>query len=238
MINTTNQFTQMDYDAILEQFKNLSDEKFKKFHEALIPGVKTAYGVRVPQMRAIAKDIIKNDPQRFLDRCKDTTFEEIQLHGFVIAGLKVPLSEKLPFIAAFIPLIDNWAICDTFSFKVKETEKPLLWDFVQGYFDSNKTYDVRYAVVTGLPNFITDGYIDAYLEKLAAIIHEDYYVKMAVAWAICDCFIKQRDKTDALLSAKTLDPWTQNKAIQKCRESRRVSDADKEYLLGLKLPLR
>ncbi|MDR0879682.1 MAG: DNA alkylation repair protein [Clostridioides sp.] len=235
MNRSYNKFTQIDYDSIIEQFKNHSDEKFKKFHESLVPGIKTTYGVRVPQIRAIAKEILKSDPQGFLDLCQDTTFEEIQLHGFVISGLKVPLSEKLHLVAEFIPLIDNWAVCDTFSFKVKENEKSLLWDFTQAYFDSDKTYDIRYAVVTGLSNFITDVHIDSYIERLASITHEDYYVKMAVAWAVCDCFIKQREKTEKLLSEKRLDPWTQNKAIQKCRESRRVSSEDKEYLLSLKI---
>jgi predicted GIY-YIG superfamily endonuclease/3-methyladenine DNA glycosylase AlkD len=227
-------FTKADYKAVLGQFASLADEKYRKFNEALIPGTSTAYGVRVPHIRAIAKDIIRTDPLGFLSVCKDATFEEIQLHGLVVAGLKMPLPEKLPYIADFIPLIDNWGICDTCSISVRGKDLPILWEFLHDYFRSDKTYYIRYAVVTGMSNFITDEYIDDYLANLSAITHEDYYVRMAVAWALCDCFIKQRSKTDALLSAKTLDPWTQNKAIQKCRESRRVSPEDKEYLTTLK----
>ncbi|GHU66442.1 hypothetical protein AGMMS49983_16080 [Clostridia bacterium] len=228
-------FTEADYAAVLSRFAALADEKYKEFNDALVPGTTIpSYGVRVPQVRTIAKEIARTDPFGFLKVCKDTTAEEISLHGYVIANMKLPLSEKLPLIAGYVPLIDNWGTCDTFCFRVKDSEKPLLWDFLQAYFASDRTYFIRYAVVTGITNFVTDLYIDAYLEKLSAITREDYYVKIAVAWALCDCFIKQRSKTEELLLTKTLDTWTQNKAIQKCRESRRVSEEDKAYLLSLK----
>ena len=228
-------FTKEDYTALIARFESLSDEKYKKFNEALIPGAKTSYGVRVPQIRAIAREITKTDPFGFLKVCKDASFEEIQLHGFIIADVKMPLAEKLPLMAEFIPLIDNWGICDTCSFKVKDSERAVLWDFLQDYFMSDRTYFIRYAVVTGMSNFVNDQYIDGFLSRLLAIVLDDYYVKRAVAWALCDCFIKQSVKTDELFSSKTLDPWTQNKAIQKCRESFRVSEEDKEYLVTLKL---
>ena len=53
---------------------------------------------------------------------------------------------------------------------------------------------------------------------------------MAVAWAISVCYVKFRDKTLKLLKIKELDIFVQNKAIQKIRESFRVSDEDKEML--------
>ena len=58
---------------------------------------------------------------------------------------------------------------------------------------------------------------------------------MARAWALSVCFIKQRDKTLELFKTMSLDRETQNKAIQKCRESLRVSPEDKQMLLSLKI---
>ena len=55
-------------------------------------------------------------------------------------------------------------------------------------------------------------------------------MNMAVAWAISVCYVKFRDKTLKLLKIKELDIFVQNKAIQKIRESFRVSDEDKEML--------
>jgi 3-methyladenine DNA glycosylase AlkD len=228
-------FTKKDYDGILGRFASLSDEKYRKFNEALMPGTSTAYGVRVPQVRAIAKEIVRQDPYGFLAVARDSSFEEIQLKGCVIRDMKIPLEEKLPLLVDFVPLIDNWGICDTLTIKAKPDEQPLLWDFLQAYFASDKEFYIRFAVVTGMANFINPQYIDAYLDKLSSISHDGYYVKMGVAWAVCECFVKFRDKTLPILESKALDKQTQNKAIQKCRESFRVSDEDKEYLKTLKL---
>jgi len=55
-----------------------------------------------------------------------------------------------------------------------------------------------------------------------------------VAWAVSMAYVRFPDKTLAILKSCALDPWTHNKAIQKCRESRRVSTSDKQMLLTLK----
>ena len=70
------------------------------------------------------------------------------------------------------------------------------------------------------------------------IQHEGYYVKMAVAWAISMCYVKFPEKTRAFLEHNHLDTFTQNKAIQKIRESYRVSQEEKEELKKLKVPSR
>ncbi|MGM9970582.1 MAG: hypothetical protein ACI35S_09335 [Anaeroplasma sp.] len=57
---------------------------------------------------------------------------------------------------------------------------------------------------------------------------------MAVAWLLCECFIKYRDKTLNYLYYSKIENWTFNKGIQKMLESYRVSDNDKIMLRGLK----
>jgi 3-methyladenine DNA glycosylase AlkD len=231
-------FTSADYKNILEEFRALSDREYIKFHEGLVPGTqstKTSYGVRMPQLRRIAKQVIKDDPLGFLAVAQNDSYTEIGLKALVISGMKIPLSEKLPLIEDYVPLIDNWASCDIFSIKAKPDELPLFWEFLQPYFASDKEFYIRFAVVIGMENFIVPEYIDVYLDRLSSISHDGYYVKMGVAWAVCECFVKFRDKTMPIFESKILDKQTQNKAIQKCRESFRVSDEDKEYLKTLKI---
>jgi 3-methyladenine DNA glycosylase AlkD len=227
-------FSETDYGKIVEQLQESADEGYREFTQKLTPGVILSYGVRMPQLRAIAKQIIKDDPIGFLKIAKDETFEEISLQGAVISGLKIPLIEKLPLLQKYIKLVDNWATCDMLGIKIHDDEKPLLWSFLQPYFTSSKTYDIRVAVVVGKQNFVNDEWIDQYLKVMVNPKDDDYYVKMGIAWALCDCFIKQRTKTLELFKTYKLDKWTQNKAIQKCRESFRVSDEDKEFLLQFK----
>ena len=70
------------------------------------------------------------------------------------------------------------------------------------------------------------------MNLLAEVKHEDYYVKMGVAWALSIFYIKQQKLTLQLLQQNNLDDFTHNKAIQKIRESFRVSG--EEMLNGLK----
>ena len=80
-----------DYRAVLEEFRELADEKYKKFNESLIPGTETAYGVSLPALRAISKRIVKDDPRGFLAVSRTDSYEEVLLRGVVIASMKAEI---------------------------------------------------------------------------------------------------------------------------------------------------
>ena len=101
-------------------------------------------------------------------------------------------------------------------------------------FNSKNAYDLRFLAVMLLNHFTSDEFAEAALKILQAIRHEDYYVKMGVAWAISIFYIKQPQLTLKLIKQNNLDDFTHNKAIQKIRESFRVSKEDKEMLNRLK----
>ena len=82
---------------------------------------------------------------------------------------------------------------------------------------------------------VKEGYMwDRVLEILGKVHHEGYYVKMAAAWAVSVCYVKFPEKTEVFLRKNLLDDFTHNKAIQKIRESYRVSKEDKERLKELR----
>ncbi len=58
---------------------------------------------------------------------------------------------------------------------------------------------------------------------------------MAVAWAVSVCYVKFSGRDPSPASGEGAAPFTQNKSIQKIRESFRVGKADKEMLLQYKL---
>ena len=229
-------FTEQNYRALLERLKALSDEKYRIFNESLIPGVSETYGVRTPQLRSIAKEIIKDDWRGFLENASDRTHEELVLQGMVIAQSKCDIEEKLSYIREFVPKINNWAVCDVFcgDFKSAAKNRARVKKFLQTYLRSNSEFELRFGVVMLMDYFIVEEEIDETLKVLSSIRHEGYYVKMAVAWALSVCFVKFREKTLPVLERGVLDDETQNKAIQKCRESLRVSKEDKEFFKTLK----
>lgn len=231
-------FTPEDYAAVLEEFSRLGDPKYKAFNESLIPGTATAYGVRVPAMRAIAKRVVKQGPEDFLALSRPDSYEEIMLRGMVIAGMKLPIREKLPLIEGFLPLIDNWAVCDTFSGDIKlrtPEDKALMWDFIDPLFQDPREFCARFALVMFLGHFVDPGYIERGLARIESLTQDQYYVQMAAAWAVSVCYVKFPAETMPLLQRRTLPKFTQNKSVQKIRESYRVPREDKDMLLQYRL---
>ena len=104
------------------------------------------------------------------------------------------------------------------------------FSFLEPYLNSSQEYEIRFAVVCLLDFFVQEAFIDRILNCFSDIHHEGYYVKMAVAWAVSVCYVKFPEKTEDFLLKNTLDDFTHNKAIQKIRESYRVSKEEKERL--------
>ncbi len=179
---------------------NMQDEKYRQFQIKLCPGVNNIIGVRLPELRKYAKNISKlvsyaEIPTKY--------YEEIMLKGMLI-GLEKEINYEQ--IENFIPLINNWAVCDTFcsSLKKVKNDKDNMWDFLQKYLKSKQEYEIRFAVVMILQYFIDEKYIDKVLKILSKIKHEGYYAQMAVAWAYSVCFIKFYDKTKSFFKEKLI----------------------------------
>lgn len=227
-----------DYDVIYNKILELADEDYKNFQSSLVPNIDNIAGVRIPKLRALAKEIAKSDYWYEFLCCKSREFyEEEMLKGIVIGLVKCTIEERLALVKDFVPHIDNWAVCDVFTGGLKAFKKnrELILPYVDECLDSQEEFTVRFAVCM-LMNYFSDAeYIDSTLEKISQLKHSGYYVMMAAAWALSVCFINDREKTLALFAEFKLDKTTQNKAIQKCRESYRVSKEDKELLLSYKI---
>ncbi len=232
-------FSEADYQAVLREFAALSDPKYKAFNEKLIPGTETAYGVRTPEIRRMAKAIAKNSPEDFLAVSRPDSFEETLLRGIVIATMKAEMNRRIALTQEFLPLIDNWAVCDLFcsSFSLKKpAEQQEMWLFLQPLFQDSREFYARFAAVMLLDHYISEQWILQDLALLENMKQPFYYTQMAVAWAVSVCYVKFPKETLALLKRRTLSPFVQNKSIQKIRESFRVSREEKDTLLAFKLP--
>lgn len=219
-------------EILRQQLLSLAEPAYQQFSAALIPGCDNLLGVRLPALRRLAAEIARSDWRAFLDGQEMAWQEEIMVRGMVIGKAKMPLSERLERISGFVPLIQNWSVCDSFcvSLTAAKKEQAAFYEFLQPFFQSKDVYAVRFGVVMLLDWFINDAYIDRVLSLLGNVRHSDYYVVMAVGWAISVAFISYPEKTLALLAQDTLDSEVRRKAIQKIRESKRVSPADKEML--------
>lgn len=222
---------------VKKEIMNMAESEYQKFTAKLLPGVENIQGVRLINLRKLAKRIVREDWKTYLRTAEEDWFEEIMLQGMVIGYVKTDSIEELfPYIRNYVGKINNWSSCDSFCSGLKITQKypDKIWVFLQSYFTSKQEYDIRFAIVMGLNYFITDEYKDRFLAILDTIHHDGYYVKMAVAWALSMIYVNYPQETEKYLEKNGLDDFTHNKAIQKIRESHQVTKEEKDKLNELK----
>ncbi|MDR9854889.1 DNA alkylation repair protein [Paenibacillus sp. VCA1] len=222
--------------AIRETLLELAEPEYQRFASSLIPGVSNLLGVRIPELRKLAKRMAEEDRRAYLRHASAEYFEEVMLQGILIANEKADPAEKLELIASFVPKIDNWSVCDTFcaGLKFAKSNQTLVWDFLQPYLQSQHEYEIRFGVVMLLNYYIDEAYIDRVLRILDRIRHEAYYVRMAVAWALSMCYVHLPEPTMVYLQNSTVDDFTYNKALQKIIESTRVNSETKQLIRSMK----
>ena len=85
-----------------------------------------------------------------------------------------------------------------------------------------------------MSHFLDEDFRPEYLDWVAAVQSEEYYVRMMVAWYFATALAKQYEAALPVLEQGRLQRWTHNKTIRKAVESFRVSDEHKRYLKTLR----
>ncbi len=223
-------------DILKELFK-LQDLKYKDFHSKLMPDIdkELVIGVRVPDLRKLAKEFFKEKESReFIENLPHKYYEENNIHAFVVEQIK-DFNEAVCETERFLPYVDNWATCDMFLPKVFKKHKEELLVKITEWIKSDKPYVVRYAIVLLMKLYLDEDFKEEYLNMVASVKIEHYYVKMAIAWYFATALAKQYAFAVKYITDKKLEKWTHNKAIQKAIESRVIAKDIKEYLKGEKL---
>lgn len=214
-----------------------AEEKLRDFSGGLIPGrAAPILGVRLPKLRELAKRLAKEDWQEYLKNAADHYMEETLLQGMTLGYVKADFGVLRPYLERFVTKIDNWSVCDSTctTLKIARRQPQEVREWLQPYLDSEREFEIRFAVVMLLAHYITEEYIDDVLEQMGRFCHDGYYAKMAVAWNLSVCFVKFPQKTYCFLEKCSLDDWTYNKSIQKMLESYRVDEKDKICLRNMK----
>lgn len=221
---------------IQKELFSLQDKGYMKFLSKLTPNVSedTIIGVRIPEIRKLAKKLVKNNEyEDFLKELPHKYYDENLLHGAIISESK-NFEKCIKLLDNFLPFVDNWAVCDTISPKIFKKYKKELIEKIKEWSQSDKTYTCRFGVEMLMTHFLDEDFKKEYLEVVADIHSEEYYVKMVVAWFFATALAKQWDYAVIYLEDNRLDVWVHNKTIQKARESLRISLEKKEYLKKLK----
>ncbi|MDE6867553.1 MAG: DNA alkylation repair protein [Clostridia bacterium] len=221
----------MHYHELLTELESYADEGYKVFHKKLLKNDSiNVMGVRVPLLRKLAKKY-KYDLDglfSFPDEYYEVTFIKLT------AASALGYEEFKKYVDRCVPLIDNWATCDCFTPKCIEGHKEEFLPYIRKYASDKREFYQRFALTTLLHFYVEESYAETIFALTERSDTSLYYVHMAAAWLIAEALVKFYDKAKSFLLENTLDKKTHNKAIQKARESFRLSDDQKNYLKGLK----
>lgn len=221
---------------ITKRLIEMSDPEYAARHGTLVPGVpaESILGLRVPQIRNLAKEYI-GDPEhiRFLKTLPHEYYDENMLHGLLVSELK-DYDECVAALDAFLPYVDNWAVCDIISPKVFRKHRNELIVKIREWSASDHTYTCRFGMEMLMTHFLDGDFRPEYLEIPAGIVSDEYYVNMMIAWFFATALAKQWDSVIPYLEDGRFGRLVQNKTIQKARESYRITPEQKEYLKTLK----
>ena len=224
-------------DKIRKELFNLQDNKYKQFQSKLIPTVDpdTVIGVRTPALRALAKQLAKAENiYVFIQNLPHKYYEENNLHAYILEQIK-DFDLCVSAVDEFLPYINNWATCDSMKPKVFAKNTDCLLPYIEKWLCSGHTYTVRYAILMLMTHFLHDKFDIKFLERVAQIQSEEYYINMMIAWYFATALAKQYDSALPFIEQKRLPAWVHNKTIQKAIESYRITKAQKEYLKTLKI---
>lgn len=222
--------------TIKDELFKLQDISYGDFQAKLTPGIprELFIGVRVPEARKLAKRLIREPAvSEFLEDLPHKYYDENILHGLLLSEME-DYDACIEAVDKFLPYIDNWAVCDIISPNIFKKNKTALLEKIKEWSASDKTYTCRFGIKMLMTHFLDDDFKSEYLEIPVSIHSEAYYIQMVVAWFFATALAKQWDTTVKYIEDHRLDTKTHNKAIQKARESNRITSKQKEYLKALK----
>ena len=233
--------------AVCRRF--LEDERYRNGHIRIVaaaPGT-LILGLHTPEMKAFAKENAVRpewrDDLKFIAESaavSPLSHDERIIWGLTVDYVKCGIEERLEYLDALIPYIDNWAICDTLCCNArwasKPADRPAVWKYVRRKLKSRKEFTRRVGIVLMLGHFLDDAYFGRCLEALAAMNlkeGEPYYVRMGVAWLLATALAKFPEATRDFVSSASFPEDILSLYVRKARESFRTRNVP-----ALNAPLR
>lgn len=227
------------YEETLAELSAMKDEKYRVFNERIVNVPSgTSIGVRTPMLRDYAKKFVKREDFSFDELFQwPNDFYEIRLLKCLCVGYaKVPFAEKEELIEKCLPVIDGWGVCDLFCATLKEVEKHReeFLPNIERYIAMGTEFSQRFGYILLLGCYMEEEYLPVIFRLLGEAKTECYYTYMGAAWLLAEVLVKFYGEGVHYLKEGALDGRMKNKAIQKARESFRLTDEQKNYLKSLK----
>lgn len=258
------------HPLICERFRN--DARYREGHLRVVNALPERFvmGLHSPEIKQTAKQLSSKGGEIIMPdgtaqicanganiiRAFETVpneslcYEETVIWGFLINLEKCTLEQRLQMLEHYVPIMDNWAICDSYCANAKwmqHTDKEALWAFLQRWFSSKHEFEVRFAIVASICYFLKEEWIERLFERIDTLDlsyikskyktekgkpktaqqgtvqgAEPYYVRMGIAWLLATALAKFPDKTRRFIHSSHLPCDIIKLYIRKARESLRT----------------
>ena len=219
-------------------FKDV-DAEYNKFNNPIVNCEYPTYGVRTPIIKKLAKAVPISARSKVLDGFfadKDLTYETVLFAGVLAARKGENYSQTRQYLMRLVPLFRSWAHVDGVTPCLRWADSNALWNDFRYLLDCTGEYEKRFYIMIMFSCCLNEEYIDRILDTLRYnVTYGQYYVDMAAAWLLAECLVKHYDKALPLFTQQVFPKFVHNKAIQKARESYRISAEVKQYLNTLKV---
>ena len=255
---------------VCERF--LTDARYREGHLRVVNALpeRCVVGLHSPEIKQVAKQlsreggevVMPDGTRRFCSNgtevihafeavsSESLCYEETVIWGYLINLEKCSLDERLAMLGRYVPVLDNWAMCDSYCAHAKwmlRADKVALWVFLQPWFCSESEFEVRFAVVVAMCYFLNEEWLDKVFERINSLDFgrikskyktakgkpkvaqqgtvqgtEPYYVRMGVAWLLATALAKFPDQTRAFVRSSNLPADVIKLYIRKARESFRT----------------
>ncbi len=255
---------------VCERFK--SEPRYREGHLRVVNALPTrrVMGLHTPEIKRIATQISRVGCEVTLtDGTKkeatsgaeligyfeatpnhELCYEESVIWGYLINHQRCTLEERLEMVARYVPILDNWAVCDSYCAHAKwmaKADKDTLWSFLQQWFRSEREFEVRFAVIVAMCYFLTEEWLERVFEAIEGLDFgkikseyktikgkpavaqqggvqgaEPYYVRMGVAWLLATALAKFPEQTRAYVRSSHLPADVVKLYLRKARESFRT----------------
>lgn len=225
----------MEIDWLISRLQEHADPAFREFSSGL--GVNAELmGVRTPVLHQLAKEIARTDAAGFLSSYQKTCYETDVIYGLVLGYAKLTYAERIPWLYRLADLIDNWSTCDLTAARQKWIirERESMLEELDRLWETADQWKQRLVYVLLLDYYLEEPYLASVYSYCERSFQKEYYVQMAVAWLLSMALVKYPEQTEAYLRNCSLDDFTYNKALQKARESRRITPEQKKLYQEMK----
>ncbi len=236
----------------------LTDSHYREGHLRVLnalPG-REVLGLHSPDIKKVAKKLACENGEKWIaafesSASSELCYEEMAVWGYMINFMKCPAERKFEMQERYVPIMDNWGICDSYVSHAKWMKKvspDRLLAWIDKWFHSHREFEVRFAVIVSMC-YLLDSKLDAifsYLNSLdfSSIVSdyrysksrpegiqsghvlgpEPYYVRMGVAWFLATALAKHPNETRAYVRSCSLPQDVIRLYVRKSRESFRTRD--------------